>query len=706
MTPLGLDPGLARAVLVLVSLAVAVLSAHAGQELARRVRAVPTGIGLRWLAGAAGALATGVWSLHALALLDHPLPYPIGEHPLGSAAVWLVAALTATCGFGAVSGRVMTWPRLVCGAAGLGAALASAQAAALLAPGLRPGIEWQTSLLAVAVLVAAGGSVAAQSLLFQARSRPRQELRSTPWLAATLFGGALVVSQALVVEAAALPSQTYSAYEDLIPVATLAALGSVGAVAALAVVLVLSALEAQLRAALRRAQSDLQRLSFRDPLTKLPNRLMAEGTIAELAQEGEAEQGRFAVLFVNLDGFKPVNESLGHGSGDRLLRAVASRLKAHASSRDLVAHLGGDEFLLIVRGTARPDETARLSVRLLEAIRQPCRLGGREAAVPASVGVALFPDHGPASSLIAHAEAAMRAAKGGGGGTWCLFEPRMVDGAREQVELLQDLRGALAQGQFELYYQPKVHAPSGEITGAEALLRWHHPKRGIIGPAIFIPIAERFGLIGAMGDWVIDEACRQARAWRDQGLLMRVAINLSVHQLRNPGLVARIVQALHQHQVNPRLLTFEVTESVAMEDADGAIAAFEKLAEAGVHVAIDDFGTGYSSLSYLRKLRAVELKIDRSFVLDVASSNDARAVVDAVIKLAQALGLKVVAEGVETEEQHQILRSLGCDELQGYLFAKPMPAKALAVWAIEDVGPRALDFRDSLYQATTPGALH
>ena len=706
MTPFGLDPGWTRALLIVVSLAIGVLSVYTALALARRVRNVPTSIGLRWLAGAAAILGMGVWSLHVLSLVDHPLPYPLGEHPLGTFAVWALASLTALCGLGAVSGRVMTWPRLVCGALGLGAALASAQAVALLAPGLRPGIEWQASLLCGAVGTASLGSVAALALQFHARAHPRRSEKGARAFGAASFGAALVVSQQLAIQSAALPTQTYSAYESALPLSALAALASFGAVAVLLVVLLLSAVEARMRTALRRSQGELQRLSFRDPLTKLPNRLMAESTLAEAAQEAESDQSGFAVLFANLDGFKPVNESMGHGGGDRLLRAVASRLKAHANSRDLVAHLGGDEFVMIVRGNARADEMARLAVRLLEAIRQPCLVGGRGAAVPASIGVALFPEHGPASSLIAHAEAAMRAAKANGGGSWALFEPRMMNGAREQVELLQDLRGALEQGQFELYYQPKVHAPSGEITGAEALLRWHHPKRGIIGPSVFVPIAERFGLIGAMGNWVIDEACRQARAWRDQGLLMRVAINLSVHQLRNPELVDRIVETLRQHQVNPRLLTFEVTESVAMEDADGTMATFEKLAEAGVHVSIDDFGTGYSSLAYLRKLRAVELKIDRSFVLDLASSSDARAVVDAVIKLAQALGLKVVAEGVETEEQHHILRTLGCDELQGYLFAKPMPAKALAVWAIEDVGPRALDFRDSLYQITSPGALH
>jgi EAL domain-containing protein (putative c-di-GMP-specific phosphodiesterase class I) len=282
----------------------------------------------------------------------------------------------------------------------------------------------------------------------------------------------------------------------------------------------------------------------------------------------------------------------------------------------------------------------------------------------------------------------------------------MLGDAREQVDLLRDLRLALAHKQLELYYQPKIHAPSGEVTGAEALLRWHHPQRGMISPMVFIPIAERFGLIGQIGQWVIDEACRQSREWREQGLRMRVAINLSVHQLRQPDLAERIAEALNRHGIKPELLTCEITESVAMEDAEGTMRIFKGLADVGVHLSIDDFGTGYCNFAILRKLPASELKIDRSFVLDLESSADARAVVDAVVKLAQALGRKVVAEGVETEEQHQILRSLGCDELQGYLFAKPMSAKALALWAMKDEGPRTIAFRDSLFRETRPAALH
>jgi EAL domain-containing protein (putative c-di-GMP-specific phosphodiesterase class I) len=319
--------------------------------------------------------------------------------------------------------------------------------------------------------------------------------------------------------------------------------------------------------------------------------------------------------------------------------------------------------------------------------------------------MALYPQHGAMSALITNASVAMRASKSAGGATYSLFDPRMVVDTREQADLLRDLRLALSRSQFELYYQPKIHAPSAQITGVEALLRWHHPQRGMISPTIFIPMAERSGLIDTLGAWVIDEACRQARAWRDQGLRMRVAVNLSAHQLRRPDLSQRIAAALAKHQINPDLLTCEITESVAMEDTDATMRFFQELAAVGVHISIDDFGSGYSSLAYLRKLPAGELKIDRSFVLDLETSEEARKIASAVVQLAQALNLKVVAEGVETNEQFQILRQLGCDELQGFLFAKPMSARALGLWAMADEGPRTMQFSESLFQETRDMAL-
>jgi EAL domain-containing protein (putative c-di-GMP-specific phosphodiesterase class I) len=321
-------------------------------------------------------------------------------------------------------------------------------------------------------------------------------------------------------------------------------------------------------------------------------------------------------------------------------------------------------------------------------------MNGREAAVSSSVGIAMYPEHGSLSELIAHAEAAMRSAKSNGGASLCFFETRMVSGAREQFDLLRDLRRALAEGQLQLLYQPKVHAPSGEITGAEALMRWHHPQRGLVGPTVFIPIAERFGLIGAMGNWLIDEACRQAGVWRDEGLRMRVAINLSGYQLRHADLADRIDAALRRHRINPQLLTCEITESVAMEDASNAIRMVERLGAMGVNISIDDFGTGYSSLAYLRKLHAGELKIDRSFVHGCSISPSKRSVVEASLTLAHNLRMTSVAEGIQQRPDWDLLDELGCDVMQGFFIARPMSEEGLEAWVAQwTLNYRGVTFR-------------
>ena len=332
-----------------------------------------------------------------------------------------------------------------------------------------------------------------------------------------------------------------------------------------------------------------------------------------------------------------------------MLRLAAQRLRALVKPHR-VSRLGSDEFLLLLEGEDVAHRR-RAGHAVLDAIALPCEVDGRELRHRFSIGIALYPQHGAMSALITHASVAMRASKSGGGATYSIFDARMVVDTREQAEMLRDLRLAVGRSQLVLYYQPKIHAPSAQITGAEALLRWHHPTRGMISPNVFIPMAERSGLINKLGAWVIDEACRQAREWRDQGLRMRVAINLSAHQLRQADLPQHLADALRRHQINPDLLTCEITESVAMEDTEATVQFFPELAEVGVHISIDDFGAGYSSLAYLRKLPASELKIDRSFVLDLEHSEEARTIAAAVVQLALALNLKVVAEGVETEAQ-------------------------------------------------------
>jgi diguanylate cyclase (GGDEF)-like protein len=433
-----------------------------------------------------------------------------------------------------------------------------------------------------------------------------------------------------------------------------------------------------------------------DHLTGLPSRLFFESRLREAAKRCAAKSSRMAVLFIDLDGFKPVNDTFGHASGDRVLEQVGLRLKSLARNHCIAARVGGDEFLLLVTEAGAPDVVAELARGLIDTLSQPYTLDGREVSIACSVGIALYPDKGDPTKLIARADAAMYAAKRAGGARHCFYAPEMDAGTQRNFDLLRDLRRALANDEFELYFQPKIDARSGKVTAAEALLRWNHPTEGLVMPAAFITLAERAGLIGPIGNWVIEAACKQARAWRDKGLRMRVAINLSAHQMRQDDIADRITEALTRHRIHPSLLTCEITETAAMEDTGATQETFRRLGELGAHLSIDDFGTGYSSLGYLRQLPAEELKIDASFVKDLDQSADARAVIDAVIKLAHALGLKVVAEGVETVRQQTILSELGCDELQGYLFARPMSARALLLWALDD-RTRSAVFRESLF---------
>ncbi|MBI5924681.1 MAG: bifunctional diguanylate cyclase/phosphodiesterase [Aquabacterium sp.] len=445
-----------------------------------------------------------------------------------------------------------------------------------------------------------------------------------------------------------------------------------------------------------------------DPLTGLATRLWLEDQLAAAVMRAEARQRRLALLYVDMDGFKPVNDSFGYASGDALLREVGHRLASMGRGTDTIARMGSDEFIMLLDGDPDSASAALVADRVRHKLQIPYVVAGREVRLSCSIGIVMYPEHGPRAKLIARADAAMLAAKHAGGNMHCFFDASMDHDSENTIDLQRDLRRAIeTRTGLELHYQPKIDGRTGDITGAEALLRWHHPERGMVSPAVFIPIAERFGLIGALGQWVTDEACRQVHVWLDQGLRMHVAINLSVHQLRQSDLVDKIQEALTRHKVPAELITFEVTESAAMEDAKASMRIFERLSSIGVHLSIDDFGTGYSSLSHLRKLPATQLKIDRSFVQDVDQEEDAKAIVRAVIKLAHALGLTVVAEGVETQAQQGILRHLGCDEMQGYLFAKPMPAAHLNRWVSLDKSGDAGDrpgFRLSAFNMDEPSA--
>ena len=459
----------------------------------------------------------------------------------------------------------------------------------------------------------------------------------------------------------------------------------------------------RLRSRLRRATTEIDSLRAHDTLTGLMTRCAVEAALDDAVHGCDAGHRMLAVLYVGMDNFRPVNEGFGLRVGDAVLVEVAQRLAACGNRQPVASRVGGDEFVLLIDADG-PAAGAAADCLLLS-LQRPFCIDDLELQLSASVGVAVYPEHGSRPRLMAHAALAMRSVKLGGGAAYACFDASMSVDMRGQAEMVQDLRNAVARGELKLYYQPKIDARSLQITGAEALLRWQHPRKGMVNPGVFIPLAERYGLINQIGMWVIEEACRQAAEWRTKGLRMRVAVNISGHQMRQDDLVQRIEQAMRRHNIRPERLTCEITESVAMEDTSHTRAAFERLRHAGLHVSIDDFGTGHSSLAALRKLPAAELKIDRAFVTDLASSADARSIAQAIVQMAHTLELRVVAEGVETEAQRDLLVAMGCDELQGYLFARPMTAASLAMWAESDTSAGAAVFRASLFEATQAAGL-
>ena len=413
-----------------------------------------------------------------------------------------------------------------------------------------------------------------------------------------------------------------------------------------------------------------------DSLTGLPNRSLLRDRIEQAIAKARRDGHLVAVVFVDLDHFKLINDSLGHHVGDRLLLEVADRLMACVRGHDSVARHGGDEFVIVL--TEQHDENEIIAVvsRLLEAISQPWIDNGQEYGLSCSVGVSCYPQDGDdPDGLLRSADAAMYKAKASGRSTYHFYTPELNQAINERLELENSLRHALERDEFRVYYQPRVDVASGCIIGAEALIRWDCPGKGIVPPDSFISIAEETGLIIPIGQWILQEACRQASAWQRAGLpSINVSVNLSPIQFRHAGLVQSVAAALAQAELDPACLELELTESFVMHDAERINVAMQSLKALGVDIAVDDFGTGYSSLSYLKRFPVDRLKVDKSFVRDIDSDPDDAAIVRAIITLGHALGLKVVAEGVETRAHHDFLRQHGCDELQGYYFSRPIPA--------------------------------
>jgi diguanylate cyclase (GGDEF)-like protein/PAS domain S-box-containing protein len=421
----------------------------------------------------------------------------------------------------------------------------------------------------------------------------------------------------------------------------------------------------------RRADEKIAHLAHYDALTDLPNRVLFREQIeGELQRANRGEQ--FALLYIDIDEFKGINDSLGHHVGDELLKAIAIRLRGCMRETDLVARLGGDEFAVIRTAVGSAAEVEEFVTRIHEAIRQPYQCLGHQLSTDASIGIALAPQDGTdLDQLIKNADLAMYGAKANGRRTHRFFEPAMDASAKARLAMEQDLRQALADGGFEIHYQPLVNLQRDEVTGCEALLRWRHPERGMVSPAEFIPVAEDTGLINELGEWVLRTACAEAASWPDH---IRLAVNVSPVQLKCQTVALKIAGALAASGLSPSRLELEITEAVLIRDDEAALAILHQLRAIGVRIALDDFGTGYSSLSYLKRFPFDKIKIDRCFVSDIAEIDGSSAIVQAVVNIAASRNMTTTAEGVETQEQREILRLLGCTEMQGYLFSAAKPS--------------------------------
>jgi diguanylate cyclase (GGDEF)-like protein/PAS domain S-box-containing protein len=421
----------------------------------------------------------------------------------------------------------------------------------------------------------------------------------------------------------------------------------------------------------KRAEARVAYMAHHDALTSLPNRVLMRLRMEDMLRRVRRDGGQFAVLCIDLDNFKSVNDTLGHPLGDLLLQHVAIRLQSALRDHDTVARLGGDEFAVIQGGAATPDIASALAERLLTVISEPYELDGHLVAIGASIGVTLAPGDGEdADRLLKQADMALYRAKGDGKGAFRFFEPEMDARVQARRRLEMDLRSALHTGGLEIHYQPLIDIASGDTCAFEALLRWPHPERGMIPPADFIPVAEETGLIGAIGAFVLRQACSDAMAWPAD---TKVAVNLSPLQFRTGNLLQTVMSALDASGLSPRRLELEITETLLLERSDQILATLHALRALGVRIAMDDFGTGYSSLSYLRSFPFDKIKIDRSFVRDLCANPDSQAIVRAIISLGSSLGITVTAEGVETERDLETLRAEGCTQAQGFLFSVPKP---------------------------------
>jgi diguanylate cyclase (GGDEF)-like protein len=674
--------------LVAASLVIASLASYTALSLAARITAAPAAKARRWLWCGALAMGTGIWSMHFIGMLSFRLPIAVAYNTELTVASWLIAVTVSGYALHTVSGVSLPWRRLCLGGVLMGVGISLMHYIGMAALFLAPAIDYSVAPFFASVVIAIGASSAALWLAFRLRKQSSRHAGVAQIASAIVMGIAIAGMHYTGMAAANFDAGTICLTQGGLSEDGLATLVTLLSLCGLTLALTVSHFDGRLQrdtsrltASLNFAQSELEFLVTHDALTQLPNRILLIDRIQQAIAQAQRDNAHCAILFFDLDRFKTINDSLGHAAGDIVLQEVALRTRNMLRNEDTVARLGGDEFAIVLPHIPDVAKVGNLANRLLTELARPHLIDGQEIYMCASLGIALYPADGDKSeTLLTNADAAMYHAKRVGRGNYQFFAPEMNSFDRARIEFESDLRGALLHDQFELHYQPKVDMHTGAITSLEALIRWRHPQRGLVSPLEFIPLAEETGLIVPIGRWVLREACRQSRAWQDAGAApLRIAVNLSANQFRDPSLKKTVEQALTEARLDAACLELELTETIVMTDVANATQILNGLSELGVHISIDDFGTGYSSLAYLKRFPLDKLKIDRVFVRDISNNPEDVAIVRAIISLAHSLRLKVIAEGVETDDQLSMLRSLNCDEYQGYLCTVPLPPEQLAM---------------------------
>lgn len=674
-------------VLVCVSLIVAFIASFTALDTAGRVTVSQGWIARLWLLVSGTAMGIGVWAMHFIGMLAMMLPMTLRYDLRLTIISLLVAILASMLAFSqTVGGLHLTRRRLLRGSLILGAGVVVMHYLGMHALLISPQPHWNRPLVALSMLIAFAASGVALWLAFHLR-QGEYNLLIMRGLASLVMGVA-IAGMHYVGMAAAQFSHLSAMQQQGVGNPGLAVWVTLITLTILGVTLLSSMLDAQLRAArltarLNRANQELRQLAMHDNLTALPNRMMLEQQLDLAIKQAMLKENCFAVMYMDLDGFKAVNDTWGHHVGDRLLIAVAERLRSQLSDAMLLVRLGGDEFVLMAEGYDA-SSASQLAQKLVQVIDVAFELDRYSLHVSLSAGIAIFPLHGRnKQELLFNADSAMYHTKHNGRNGWCLFEPAMNAATQHQLELANDLWKAIERQEMRLFYQPKFRSSGTMLIGFEALLRWQHPVRGLLMPDLFLPRAEKTGQIVALGNWVINEACRQLKIWHNQGHSdWTVSVNLSALQFHQRDLLATLTQALTRHQIASGKLMLEITEAIAMRDPIFSQQRIRELHQAGVSVAIDNFGIGYANLLHLKHLDASELKIDRSFINCLRPDSEDATVVTAMLTLAQSLNLRMVAEGVETEEQQQLLTGLGFDALQGYLLGKPTPAERVGEFSV------------------------